>query len=257
MNEPRGAELIARYKANYDIADDSHVDEAMILNHWQLEKRLRLKLLKSTAENRWDTFTEAYTILYRELGWLNDFVRNDCHDSSEAQFGHWAQLIGPPPQKVYEVGSGRGELIGYLAEQGYECKATEITKERGDKWASPRSNLKWGTSDGIHFEQFEPARYYDVVLSQHVIEHMHPDDMLEHFRGVLAILVASGRYIFSTPHQVAGPSDVSRVFRQDAPIGMHLKEYNYRELNALLKQAGFMRVASPLRPSHKNSGDAW
>jgi hypothetical protein len=81
-----------------------------------------------------------------------------------------------------------------------------------------------------------------------VVEHIHPDDLLEHFRGVLAILADGGRYIFSTPHRFAGPSDVSRVFRQDIPLGMHLKEYTYRELIGLLKQAGFTRVTSPLRP---------
>ena len=239
MIEPQGPELIARYKSNYDLADDAYLDEAMILTHWRLEKRLRTELLESTPANRWETFAEAYTTLYRELRWLNESVRPDGSDSPDAEYRHWAQLMGAAPKKVYEVGSGRGELIGYLAARGFECMATEITRERGSKWTSNRPNLTWGNSDGIHFAQFAPAGTYDVVLSQHVVEHIHPDDLLEHFRGVLAILGPGGRYIFSTPHRFAGPSDVSRVFRRDTPVGMHLKEYTYRELLGLLKQAGF------------------
>ena len=248
MVEPRGRELVARYKANYDIDGDSYIDEELILAHWTLEKRLRKELLDSTPENRWETFEEAYTTLYRELSWRNKLARNDRRHSPAAQYAHWAQLIGSAPKKVYEVGSGQGELIEYLAKCGFDCKATEITKERGSKWTSPHPNLKWGTSDGIHFGQFEPAGYYDAVLSNQVIEHIHPDDILEHFRGVFTILCNGGRYIFSTPHSVAGPSDVSGIFRQDTPVGMHLKEYTYGELVGLLKQAGFRRISTALRP---------
>jgi hypothetical protein len=68
---------------------------------------------------------------------------------------------------------------------------------------------------------------------------MHPDDMLVHFKSVYAILKDDGRYIFSTPHKASGPHDVSRVFRSNELMGMHLKEYTYAELKSLLRQAGF------------------
>ena len=247
MNEPRGNELVARYKANYGIARDAYLDETMVRTHWDLERSLRSRLLGSTPENRWDTFERAYTTLYHDLHWLNDLGKSGVHDSAAARFGVWAQLIGAPPKRVYEVGSGRGEMIEYLAKNGFECKATEITKERGRPWTAPHPNLQWGVSDGVHLDEFEPAGYYDVVISNQVVEHIHPDDMVDHLVGVRKILVRGGSYILSTPHAVAGPSDVSSVFGEDTPLGMHLKEYTYRGLNRLLKQAGFQHVSSPLR----------
>ncbi len=245
--EPTGQELIQRYKANYGIPADSAITEAAILKHWELEKRLRHELLETTPDKRWETFERCYTELYSELDWLNQLTNNDVPEPPAKAYGHWRQLIGSPPMKVYEVGSGKGELISYLAAGGFECKATEITQERGKKWSSTHPNLTWGISDGIHLDQFEPTDFYDVVISNQVIEHMHPDDLLSHIESVFTILSSGGRYIFSTPHASLGPSDVSRVFRCDRPLGMHLKEYTYTELTHLLKQVGFKQLYAPLR----------
>jgi 2-polyprenyl-3-methyl-5-hydroxy-6-metoxy-1,4-benzoquinol methylase len=247
MIELSGNELVARYKANYGIAGDAYLDEAMVRSHWDLERCLRNRLLTSTPENRWDTFERAYTTLYHDLHWLNDLGRSGFQDTPKARFAVWAQLIGAPPKRVYEVGSGRGEMIEYLAQLGFECKATEITKERGRHWTSAHPNLQWGVSDGVHLDQFELAGHYDAVISNQVIEHVHPDDIVDHLIGVRKILAPGGTYILSTPHALAGPSDVSRVFGEETPLGMHLKEYTYRELDCLLNEAGFAQVLSPVR----------
>jgi len=237
VTEPRGEELIARYRANYGIPEDAHVTEDMILHHWELEKQLRHSLLESTPENRWEVFEEAYTRLYQELGWLNELA--DVGEDHTADFSVWHQIIGEPPQHIYEVGSGKGELVSYLAEQGFACKATEITRERGEKWASSTANLTWGNSDGIHLAQFEPEESYDVLISRHVVEHMHPDDVQAHCIHAFKILKPGGRYVLTTPHKASGPSDITRVFGHADPLGMHLKEYTYRELATPLRGAGF------------------
>lgn len=39
-----------------------------------------------------------------------------------------------------------------------------------------------------------------------VVEHLHPDDLASHFKGVAAILKTKGRYIFATPHSSVGPA---------------------------------------------------
>lgn len=245
--EPRGQELIRRYKANYGISMDRVVTENMILKHWELEKCLRKSLLESTSDSRWDVSERCYNRLYRELPWLNRLAHGAMNASRSILYGNWIDVIGPPPMKVYEVGSGKGELIQYLASCGFACKASEITRERGEKWSTSHPNLSWGTSDGVHFDRFEPEGFYDVVISDQVIEHLHPDDLLDHFRGVLSILVNGGRYIFSTPHISIGPSDISAVFRRDTPMGMHLREYTYHQIAGLLRRAGFQHVRSVLR----------
>ena len=116
MAEPRGQELISRYKLNYGMSDDAPITEDMILCHWDLEKRLRQSLLASTPENRWEVFETCYEQLYTNLPWLNNLTASK---KDMTILSVWRDLIGPPPQSVYEVGSGKGELIAYLASQGY------------------------------------------------------------------------------------------------------------------------------------------
>jgi SAM-dependent methyltransferase len=239
--EPRGTELVSRYKFNYRISDELPVTEEMILQHWQLEKKLTKELWESTPENRWEVFDRAYTNLYSELDWLNKLL-GDTRSPAE-KYQTWIQTIGSQPQKIYEVGSGKGEMISYLAECGFHCKATEITRERGAKHVNHSENLAWGSSDGINLQKFEPNDLYDVVLSNQVIEHFHPDDLTTHFQNAHSILKENGRYIFSTPHCHGGPHDVSYVFNYDDSIGMHLKEYTYQELIAPLTAAGFKNIS--------------
>ena len=45
-----------------------------------------------------------------------------------------------------------------------------------------------------------------------------------------------------TPHKYSGPSDITRVFGYDEVMGMHLKEYTYREMKHLFKEAGFKKL---------------
>ncbi len=246
--EPRGQELINRYRWNYGLPMNMHLTEDMILKHWDLEKQLTKQLLESTADNRWEVFERCYTTLYSQLEWLNKYIDKNKEISAEILYQDWADLIGAPSKKVYEVGSGRGEMISYLASLGHECKATEITRERGEKHVSSElDNLEWGVSDGIHLERFDPFNTYDFVISNQVIEHMHPDDLAEHCKHVRSILKPEGNYIVCAPHVWHDPADISAVFKYDKAIGMHLKEYTNIEIYKLLKGAGVKKVSPVYR----------
>ena len=71
---------------------------------------------------------------------------------------------------------------------------------------------------------------------------MHPDDHLDHLKGVYSILAPGGRYLVLVPHRFSGPHDVSWVFGEDRAVGMHLKEYTYKEMIEACKSAGFRSV---------------
>ncbi|TKJ42536.1 SAM-dependent methyltransferase [candidate division LCP-89 bacterium B3_LCP] len=244
--QPRGRRLIDRYKKNYAIPSEAPVTEEMVLDHWELEKNLTEELLASDSENRWEVFDRCYTELYSQIEWLNRYVDKDDSRDYEVRFSNWLHVIGEPPQKIYEVGSGKAGLISFLAQRGFECKATEVTIERGQSYADVIPNLHWGISDGIHLGEFEPAGQYEVVISNQVIEHLHPDDVRKHFIGSYAILKKGGRYIFSVPHQCAGPADISSIFGCNEPRGMHLHEYTYGELANICKDAGFSDISAVL-----------
>ncbi|AMK78376.1 hypothetical protein A1342_06015 [Methylomonas methanica] len=247
--EPRGQELINRYRANYGIPKEVNLTEEDILEHWNLELQLTKQLLESSRDNRWEIFEKSYTTLYTQLEWLNKFIDKRNPTPPNVLYKDWAYLIGTQPQKIYEVGSGRAEMISYLAKLGHQCKATEITRERGKKHTSTKlDNLKWGISDGVHLEQFEPPNTYDFVISNQVIEHIHPDDLLEHCKHVYSILKPGGKYIVCAPHAWHGPADISAVFKYKKAIGMHLKEYTNYELYSFLRTSGFSKVTSLYKP---------
>jgi SAM-dependent methyltransferase len=252
--ESRGIELIARYKSNYFIPAEVEITEQMILAHWELEKQLTRELLESTPETRWEVFERCYTRLFSELEWLNLLVGQTNTTLPTERYKTWIATIGVPPQKIYEIGSGKGEMISYLAECRFECKATEITHERGEKhvkFKHPR--LSWGISDGVHLDLFEPPETYDVVVSSSVIEHLHPEDLAAHLKGVYTILSKNGRYIFNTTHCYTGPHDISRVFKCDKPKGMHLKEYTYNELTEAIKNTGYRCAYYPIPHKYRKS----
>jgi SAM-dependent methyltransferase len=248
MKEPRGKELVERYKANYEIPVDARITEEMVLTHWELEKNLTKQLISSTPENRWETFERCYTELYEKLPWLNLLVHQASKASHRDDLEVWKALIDSVSTRIYEVGSGKGEMINFLAQCGNRCVGTDVTRERGRKYSSDHRNLTWEVTDGVHLDKFTLRESYDVVLSDQVIEHLHPDDLLDHFRSVYNILSRSGgRYIFRTPHVHHGPSDISKVFKCDKPKGMHLKEYTFAELCGVLRLAGFTKIGAVLR----------
>jgi len=251
MKEPRGSELIERYKNNYCIAPDAPISEEMILRHWELEKELTQKLLESTPENRFEVFEECYSKLYSELIWLNEYVKKNIpYSTMDRGFRIWLTLIGAPStQRIYEVGSGKAELISFLARNGYSCVATEITRERGKKYSE--ENVTWQNSDGVHFGTFEQHGSYDVVISDQVIEHVHPDDTQDHFRGVHEILKPNGKYIFRVPHRFTGPHDVSKVFKCEKALGMHLREMTFHETRKLINNSGFSKFGIVLIGARK------
>jgi SAM-dependent methyltransferase len=219
--------------------------EDMVLQHWELERRLTQELLASSADERWEVFERCYSTLYRELDWLN-VVSDEDEQTSAELYGDWPAYIGPPPKDLYEVGSGTGALARFLTERGYRVCASEVTRERGLRERDP-PNLSWNHTDGVHLDRFERPGSYDVVISNQVIEHLHPEDLGAHLRSAHALLRPNGRYVFSTPHAYCGPSDVSGVFRRSRPEGMHLREYTYGQLCRGLSTAGFERTSAPLR----------
>ena len=240
--ESRGPELVDRYRENYGILEGAGVTETMILRHWDLERKLTQELLESSPEKRREVFERCYTLLYREISWLNRLMDGSDRRTDRERFADWLDVIGDEPLSIYEIGSGRGELITLLASRGHDCVATEITVERGERDTSDDATLVWHETDGVKLTEFEKPDSYDLVLSNQLIEHLHPDDLDLHLKEVHTILKPGGRYVLNTPHRYTGPHDLSRVFGHRTASGMHLREYTYRELFRALTRQGFVAI---------------
>ncbi len=238
-----GSILVHRYRQNYGIPDETEITENMVVSHWKLEMQLARGLLETNEQDRWVAFERAYAKLYDECPWLNSAVGQINETAPERRYRSWVRAIGPPPKDIYEIGSGTGTMIEYLASLGYRCKGIEITKQRGEVHVGdPVPGLSWGISDGVHLDRLESPSSYDVIISDQVIEHLHPDDLQTHLRGAFVILRCGGFYLLQTPHRFTGPHDISRVFDCSETRGLHLREYTYGELQRTAIQAGFSSV---------------
>jgi hypothetical protein len=71
---------------------------------------------------------------------------------------------------------------------------------------------------------------------------LHPDDALQQLREILRVVSSSGLYICVTPNAVTGPHDISSYF-DEAPRGLHIREYQCTEISALFLSSGFKTVS--------------
>lgn len=231
--------VVARYRALYSIPASQELSLDMVRTHWELEKDWARRLKQSGAEGRAQLFQSAYTELYSKLPWLKSGEVEVTAAERAAKYSFLKNLLPPPPAQVLEVGSGGGALIAYLASMGYRCTASDVTEERCDLLIRECPTLRWIRADAVEFADRVEADSFDAVISDQVIEHLHPDDVGPHLRAVGRVLRPGGRYVVRLPHRLAGPGDVSQVFRTSTALGMHLKEYTYAEMTRLAGAAGF------------------
>jgi SAM-dependent methyltransferase len=86
-----------------------------------------------------------------------------------------------------------------------------------------------------------PDNTIDLAFSFQVIEHIHPEDVIEQLKDIYRVLKPGGRYYCITPNRLYGPSDISRDFDREA-TGLHLKEYSVTDLLKLFRSIGFRKV---------------
>lgn len=91
-----------------------------------------------------------------------------------------------------------------------------------------------------------PLGSIHIVFSNNLIEHLHPEDMMEQLQDIYNVLVPKGKYICATPHRFKGPDDISQYFDVEATC-FHLKEYTNNELYRIFKKTGFSKIQYMLR----------
>jgi cyclopropane fatty-acyl-phospholipid synthase-like methyltransferase len=238
--------LITRYKENYKMVERAPITYEMIMHHWDLERRLRDELLSSDAAGRAEVYVRCYTELYKQLPWLNEFSDSGATVPDWVRYAIWVAAIGPAPHKIFEIGAGQGRMLRYLASLGHECTGSDVTSQRAAATLGQENEtLKSVIDNAVSVVSVKDAEY-DRVLSDQVIEHLHPKDIGTHFETVRRLLRAGGRYLVCCPHIYSGPADVSRVFECGEAGGLHLKEYTWREVIDVAKSAGFDIVYCPM-----------
>jgi SAM-dependent methyltransferase len=204
-----------------------------IRRHYEVEKELAAQLRNSSREER----TTLYASLYTDL--ITSQVVLPTHPPS-ATSTHLRMIdrFLDADAVFLEIGAGDCALSLAVAERVRRVYAIEVSTAI-TAGAAPLENLEILITDGLDIPV--PPNSVTLAYSNQVLEHLHPDDVVDHFRDVYTALAPGGRYVCITPNRLIGPADVSKYF-DPVPTGFHLREYTAGEVASLMQLAGFDRV---------------
>jgi SAM-dependent methyltransferase len=198
-----------------------------------MEKAIAKRLKQTSREERKVIYRTMYDTLFAQVP---DHPRLKCQENSNKiaqENTRKLKLIKEfiNPETVFvEFAPGDCRFSVSICDRVKFVYGVDISNQRGQFVPLPE-NFKLIIYDGYCLGMQE--NFADVVFSDQLIEHLHPDDTELHFRLVRKILKPQGVYIFRTPHRFSGPHDVSRYFSDEAE-GFHLKEWTYGEIEKVL-----------------------
>lgn len=207
---------------------------------YEIEKILANRLRSASGEERMRLYSVVYDEFYR---WMrcNPYHDNDEASKTEKEVLRQIRFLRPflNSNVVFaEIGPGDCALSIEVAKFVKAVYAVEASKEIGNQHHY-RENFAFVISDGRSIPLKRHSTH--LVYSHQFIEHLHPDDAVEHIRNVYEILAPGGVYICLTPNRLNGPHDISKYFDTIA-TGLHLKEYNTAELTDIFSMAGFRNI---------------
>jgi SAM-dependent methyltransferase len=208
--------------------------------HYLVEKELADRLKSATREERRELYADVYDELFERVPThpQNTHVASPAQRRAEMlkQFNSLQGLIAS--DTVYlEIGAGDCALAMHIARFAKQVYALDVAESLAREAARP-SNFVLIISDGVSIPVPEPV---DLVYSNQLMEHLHPDDAEEQLRNIYDAMRKGARYFCVTPNRLTGPHDISLVFEEVA-TGFHLKEYTCTELNRMFRKVGFRQL---------------
>ena len=207
--------------------------------HYEVEVELAARLRSaSKAERRAGLYAAIYQERIERIPMHPLLVRSKDEESRRRAAGVQLRLLSPwlTHDTVFaEIGPGDCALALAVATRVKTVYAVDVTDVLVP--SLPRlDNFHLLQSDGVDVPI--PPGAADLIYSNQVLEHLHPDDAGDHLQAVYAALAPGGRLVCVTPNRLSGPWDISRHF-DPAATGLHLREYTTSELSDLLRAGGF------------------
>ena len=204
--------------------------------HYDVERNLAARLRDSNPSDRGSLYSEVYTELFARLP---DHPQHKADPAKRrrntAQQVSFLRARLPEHAVFVEVGCGDAAVTQAVAAFVREAVGIDVTPALIDHSAAP-ANFRFVRTAGTNLDL--PSDYADVLYSNQLMEHLHPDDAHRQLQEVHRILKPGGIYICSTPSRVTGPHDISVYFGHE-PSGFHLREYDYAALASMFRDAGF------------------
>ncbi len=209
-------------------------------NHYLVEKELADRLRKASPKERPSLYSTLYEELFARVPDHPRLTRRDTESESLKAVNarlRFVEKFLTPKTDFLEIAPGDCRFSFAVAAKARHVFAADISDQSAT--SSKPENFTLIIYDGSKFDF--PAESVDLAFSYQFLEHIHPDEVPDHFRLVHNALRPGGRYILDTPHRFSGPHDISRYF-SDTPDGFHLKEWTHRELAQVARDTGFSRV---------------
>jgi len=210
-------------------------------HHYLVEKEIAERLKTANREQRKTIYATMYDELFRQVP---DHPRLSRRDDAAAtaranRVKHILVDRFLDESKVFlEFAPGDCRFVTEISKSVKYAYGLDISDQRRQGENNP-ANFQLVTYDGYSLSEIESSSI-DVIFSDQLIEHIHPDDTKLHFALAHRLLKPKGLYVFRTPHFLTGPHDISMYF-SDFPECFHLKEWTYREIRELLLNVGYAR----------------
>ena len=208
--------------------------------HYDIEKELATRLRQASKEERRTLYNALYDEAYRRIP--RHPTRKDDPAVRADNVARQLSLLKPflrPDAVFLEIGPGHScslslEVCKYVKTVYAMDVSAEISKT-----AEVPANFESVIFDGCSVPM--PAESVDIAFTNQVMEHLVPEDALEQVAGIYRALVPGGLYICTVPSRLLGPTDVSKYFDKVATC-FHMKEYTYREIEEIFRNAGFRKI---------------
>lgn len=198
-------------------------------HNFELERGLAARLNAASASQRRSLYSEVYDEYFQQAR----NVKHTVDDAREiARQVRLATLFLPKDGRYLEIGAGTCRVAAQIAKSAKVVYAVEVSAAI----VPADAGVEVVISDGVTIPV--TAESVDLVFSNQLMEHLHPDDAGEQVRNIRAALVDGGKYVCITPNRLTGPHDVSKHFT-DVAVGFHLHEYTIGELRTLFLSSGF------------------
>lgn len=221
-------------------------DHAALQRHYRIECELANRLRACPAAQRKALYRTVYDELFARVPDHPQLTRKEDPAQYRARTDEQLRLLRrylSADTVFLEVGAGDCHLTLRIAEQVRWAYGVDVTDLISSSVQRP-ANFELVLSDGTSIPV--PDGRVNVAYSNMLLEHLHPEDAIEHVREVFRVLAPGGVYVCRTPHRFSGPQDISRYFDDEA-TGFHLKEYTFSDLRNLFFQTGFRDTSLLLR----------
>jgi SAM-dependent methyltransferase len=213
--------------------------------HYVLERSLGERLKNAPAAERAATYGEVYDTLFQALPDHPQHLKRSGPEGRDVSHDvSWLLSFTNAESSFVEIGCGDAAVSFAMAAHVHDVVGIDVQDKLLDLNKAP-SNFRFvKLREGNEIPL--PSGSVDVVASDQLLEHLHPQDVAMQLSEVARILKPGGVYICTTPNAVTGPHDITMYFGYRA-AGLHLHEYTYKEFRALFRSANFRSVRASIR----------